>query len=104
MSLNNLTPREIADLLEKNAIVLVDVREPDEFASGHIKGAHLMPLSAFNVQSLPESGGRPIVFQCRSGGRSAKAVALCQRAGLSIDSHMQGGILCWVAAGLPLER
>jgi rhodanese-related sulfurtransferase len=104
MSLKNLTPHEIADLLKRDMIVLIDVREPDEYAAGHIKGAHLVPLSAFNPHSLPRNGGRSIVLHCRSGGRSAKAVALCQRAGVSVDSHMQGGILGWQAAGLPVER
>lgn len=104
MSLKNLSPREVADLLQQDAIVLVDVREPDEYASGHIKGAHLVSLSAFNVQSLPKVTQQSIVLYCRSGARSAKAVSLCQRAGLTIDSHMQGGILAWAAAGLPVER
>ncbi len=104
MSLKNLTPHEIADLLKQDTIVLVDVREPNEYAAAHIKGAHLVPLSAFNPHSLPKSEGRSIVLHCRSGGRSAKAVALCQRAGLSVECHMQGGILGWVAAGLPVER
>ncbi len=104
MSLKNLSPREVADLLNQNAIVLVDVRERNEYAAGHIKGAHLVPLSAFNMQSLPSTDGRPMVLYCRSGGRSAKAVSLCQRAGLTIDSHLRGGILAWATAGLPIER
>ncbi len=104
MSLKNLDPSTVADLLKRNAIVLVDVREPGEFASAHIKGAHLRPLSGFDPHSLPEAAGRAIVLHCAVGGRSAKAVAACQRAGLAVDSHMQGGIRAWIAAGLPIER
>lgn len=102
--IKNLAPQDVARLLEQDAIVLVDVREADEFAAGHIKGARLVPLSSFDPHSLPENGGRAIVFHCGVGGRSAKAVAACQAAGLAIDSHMKGGIQAWIAAGLPVER
>lgn len=104
MTLKNLEPSEVADLLAKDAIVLIDVREPNEYAAAHIKGAKLVPLSTFDPHSLPEAGEKPIVFHCGIGGRSAKAVAACQAAGLSIDSHMRGGIQAWIAAGLPVER
>ena len=104
MTIKNLDADEVARLLKQDAILLIDVREADEYAAGHIVGAQLVPLSAFDPHSLPASGGRAIVLHCRSGGRSAKAVALCQKAGLSVDSHLKGGILAWVAAGLPVER
>lgn len=104
MNLKNLDPSAVADLLKHDAIVLVDVREPGEFAAGHIKGAHSRPLSRFDPHLLPEAAGRSIVLHCAVGGRSAQAVAVCQRAGLPIDSHMKGGIRAWMAAGLPVER
>lgn len=104
MSLKNLEPDEIAELLKGDRIILIDVREPGEYAAGHIKGAKLVPLSSFDPHSLPSDPERPIVFHCGIGGRSAKAVAACQAAGLTIDSHMRGGIQAWAAAGLPVER
>jgi rhodanese-related sulfurtransferase len=102
--IKNLDPKDVARLLKQDAIVLVDVREPNEYAAQRIAGAKLVPLSSFDPHSLPESGGRAIVFHCGVGGRSAKAVAACQAAGLAIDSHMKGGIQAWMAAGLPVER
>ena len=102
--IKNLDPQEVARLLKQDAIVLVDVRESDEYAAQHIPGAHLVPLSSFDPSSLPESGGRTIVLHCQAGGRSAKALALCQGAGVAVDSHLKGGILAWMAAGLPVER
>ena len=104
MTLTNLEPVEVADLLAKNEILLIDVREPTEYAAAHIAGATLVPLSRFDPHSLPDAGGRRIVFHCGIGGRSAKAVAACQSAGIAIDSHMRGGIQAWVAAGLPVEK
>ncbi len=103
MVLKHLSPQEVADLLAQDAIVLIDVRESVEYAAAHIKGAKLVPLSTFDPQALPNSGGKPIVFHCGIGARSAKAVAVCQAAGLTLDSHLQGGIQAWVAAGLPIE-
>jgi len=103
MTIKNLSPQEVAALLAQDAIVLIDVREAGEFASAHIKGARLMPLSSFDPQALPDTGGKPVVFHCGIGGRSAKAVAACQAAGLAHDSHLQGGIQAWAAAGLPIE-
>ena len=100
----NLEPAEVARLLAEDAIVLIDVREPNEYAQVHIPGAVLVPLSQFDPHTLPDAGGKRIVFHCGIGGRSAKAVAACERAGVSIDSHMRGGIQAWIAAGLPVER
>ena len=104
MRLNQLEPAEVADLLNRNVILLIDVREPAEYAAAHINGATSMPLSQFDPQALPDAGAKRIVFHCGIGGRSAKAVAACQAAGLPIDSHLKGGIQAWIAAGLPVER
>jgi rhodanese-related sulfurtransferase len=104
MTLKNLEPAEVADLLGKNEIVLIDVREPAEYASAHIKGAVLVPLSQFDPHALPGAGQKRIVLHCGVGGRSARAVAACQAAGIAVDSHMRGGIQAWMAAGLPVER
>jgi rhodanese-related sulfurtransferase len=104
MTVKNLDATEVALLLKQNAILLVDVREPDEFTAEHIPGALSFPLSAFDTQSLPGDAGRTIVFQCGSGIRSARAVAACRQAGLAHECHLKGGIAAWKAAGLPVER
>lgn len=104
MSLVNLEPAEVSELLKQKQIVLFDVREPHEYAAAHIKGATLLPLSRFDPRALPEADGKRIVLHCGVGGRSARAVAACQAAGLAVDSHMRGGIQAWIAAGFPVER
>ena len=98
MTIKNLTAAEVARDLKADAILLIDVREPGEYASERIHGAL---LSTFDPRSLPECGTREIVFQCGSGIRSASAVAACQRAGLPHASHLKGGIQAWKAARLP---
>lgn len=101
MMIQNLTPAEVSAKLHEGSIVLIDVREAFEFAAERIHGALLFPLSTFDPAALPEAGKRPLVFQCGSGVRSAKAVAQCRAAGLPHHAHMAGGIQAWKAAGLP---
>ena len=101
MTMQNLSPADVAKRLERTEIVLIDVREPQEYAAERIHGALLFPMSTFDPSQLPDDGKKPIVFQCGSGMRSAKAVAACAAAGLPHDAHLAGGIQAWKAAGLP---
>jgi rhodanese-related sulfurtransferase len=98
-ALHELTPAEVQEKLHRGEIHLVDVREPAEHAAERIAGAVLHPLSKFEPKSLP--AGRPVVLHCGVGARSAKAVGLCQAAGVKVDTHLQGGLKAWKAAGLP---
>lgn len=104
MTLQNLDAQTVARWLSEKAIVLVDVREPGEYAAERIPGALLFPMSSFDPAALPDTGARKVVFHCGSGMRSAKAVAACEEAGVAINSHLQGGIQAWKAAGLPVLR
>lgn len=98
----NLSPGDVQSLLESESITLIDVREPHEYASERIHGALLHPLSTFDVASLPAVlQDKPLVFLCRAGMRSARAVAACAAAGLPHNQHLQGGMEAWKSAGLP---
>lgn len=97
--LHNLNAEEVRKGLADRSIVLIDVREPMEFAAERIHGALLFPLSTFDPMALPEAGQRKIVFQCGSGKRSANAVAQCAAAGLPHNAHLDGGIAAWKQAG-----
>lgn len=101
-SLKTLSPQDVAHEMAAGSIILIDVREPQEYAAERIPGALLLPLSTFDPAHLPAPGtGRPIVFHCGSGKRSAMAVELCLARGLAHHTHMGGGIQGWKAAGLP---
>lgn len=89
--------------LDEGRILLVDVREPHEFAAGHIPGAVLHPLSTFDPAALPPAEGRRIVFSCRTGVRSVRAIELAQAAGLPVNEHYKGGFKDWAEAGEPVE-
>lgn len=96
------TPQEVAELLARDQVDLIDVREPDEYEAGRIAGARLIPLARLPEEVAELDRERPIVFYCRSGSRSAMATDAFRGAGF--DAHnMAGGLLDWEASGLPLE-
>ena len=102
MTLVDLDIDDVKEGLASGAIVLVDVREPHEFAAGHIPGSVSHPLSAFDPEELRALKGR-IVFSCAAGVRSARAVALAQEAGLDAREHYRGGFKEWEIMGEPVE-
>jgi rhodanese-related sulfurtransferase len=94
----NLIPAELCGMLREPEVVLVDVREPAEYAAEHIAGAVLHPLSTFDPARLP--AGR-LVFQCGSGKRSLIALQRALAAGVQDAAHLAGGLLAWKQAGMP---
>jgi rhodanese-related sulfurtransferase len=96
--IEDLSPDEVAARVKAGA-VLVDVREPAEFAAERIEGAQLFPLSSFDPMALPKDAD--VIFQCGTGKRSAMALMRAQQAGLRHTAHLAGGIQAWRAAGLP---
>ncbi len=92
-------PQDVQALLGEGSILLIDVREPIEYAMERIPGALLFPLSTFAVDQLP-AGELAIVFHCAVGGRSLTAARLRRATGHSA-AHMAGGIAAWKALGLP---
>jgi len=100
--IETLPPGDVARLLKTGQLLLIDVREPAEYAAERIPGALLYPLSTFDVAALPTDGSRRVVFHCGSGKRSLAAAEKRVAAGQSPAAHMGGGIAAWKAAGLPL--
>lgn len=96
------TPRDIHDAMARGEIILIDVREPNEYAVERIHGALLYPLSTFDPAGLPDELGKQVVLQCGSGKRSEMALSKAVAAGVKVRSHMGGGIMAWKAAGLPV--
>ena len=100
--IDTLEPAEVARLLKGGKLLLIDVREPSEYASERIQGALLYPLSTFDALTLPPDGSRRVVFHCGSGKRSLTAAEKRVAAGQPRAAHMGGGIAAWKAAGLPV--
>lgn len=94
--------QRLAALLDQKQAILVDVREADEFAAGHVADAHSMPLSRFRASALPVDGDKAIILMCAAGRRSAMALEKAAAARPDIDTHLAGGLTAWRAAGLPV--
>jgi len=98
-----VTREQVKAGLADGSITLIDVREPNEFAAGHIPGSANMPLSRFDPSQLPRDGKR-IVFSCRSGNRTLQAIEMSRLFGRKdACAHYAGSMIDWVGAGEPVE-
>lgn len=95
---STITPAELRELLDSGQqLALIDVREPGEWAINRIEGAQLVPQSMINtgegLAKLPQD--RMSVLYCKTGVRSAQALATLKKAGFANAVHLQGGIVAW---------
>lgn len=86
--------------------LLIDTREPAEWAAGHIAGAQAVPRGILEgkIEQLAPDPEQPIVLYCASGGRSALAADSLQRMGYRNVLSLAGGFSAWQEAGCPVER
>jgi rhodanese-related sulfurtransferase len=91
----------IVEKIRAGAVVLIDVREPREFAFERIHGSLLHPLSTFEPRAIPNARDQVIVFHCGSGKRSRKALDAFKAATGRAATHMVGGLGQWKAARFP---
>jgi molybdopterin/thiamine biosynthesis adenylyltransferase/rhodanese-related sulfurtransferase len=95
---STISAQELKTMLEGDDIFLVDVREPNEYEIVSIPGATLIPkgefLSGAALERLPQD--KKVVLHCKSGARSAEALAIVKDAGFSDAVHLGGGVLAWV--------
>jgi rhodanese-related sulfurtransferase len=83
--------------------LIVDVREPEEFASQRIEGSVLIPMSQFVARHEELPRDRPLVMQCHSGSRSASATMYLVQRGWIDVRNLDGGIAAWMRDGLPVR-
>ena len=94
---------------QEKGVIVLDVRSPEEFNGGHVPGAMTIPISGkgaedfdARVKELPKD--KPILVYCRSGVRSAKAVAKMQTLGFEHLADFSGGWIAWKEADKPVEQ
>ena len=95
---DNLDPSTLKSRLADTSIVLVDVREPHEWAEGHLEGARHLPLGSL-AQALDTLD--PLantVLYCKRGGRSHQALMFLRQRGFTRLAHLDGGIMAWIDA------
>lgn len=99
---HSISAHDLAEQLGSKRIAVIDVREPMEYATGHIAGSMNVPLSRLHQADLPKG---PLVLVCQSGNRSAKGVqTLLQQGHPHPITDLQGGIPTWQQAGLPVRK
>ncbi|BCJ88277.1 rhodanese-like domain-containing protein [Effusibacillus dendaii] len=94
--LENLTPRELEQLLESpKGSQFIDVREKHEFTGGHIKGFKNIPLSEFSKRVQEMDRNSRVVLTCQSGMRSRRAASILKKNGFQSISHLKSGVSGW---------
>ena len=101
---HSLSPQQLqTQLISGTPPLLLDVREYPEFAGGRLPGARLLPLAELERRAGELPRDREIVCVCRSGRRSAEAVAKLSQLGFDQVSDLGGGVMAWEKAGLSME-
>jgi len=106
-SKNTLPPAEFEKAIQVKGIQLVDVRRPEEFREGHIKGATLanwQDQEAFKAQAAKLDKTKPVYVYCLAGVRSSKAASWLTEQGFTKVVNLEGGIEAWKNAGKPVEH
>ncbi len=101
--LHKLSPQQVRERIDTGGAVLIDIRETDEFARSHVKGAQSHPLSTWEKAHLTVDPDADVIFTCRSGMRTAGA---CDRLAARVNGNafvLDGGLDAWAKAGLPVE-
>jgi rhodanese-related sulfurtransferase len=93
-----------AQALEEQTAQVVDVREPDEWADGHIAGAIHIPLGELGNRVGELDPERPVITLCHAGVRSLYAADALIKSGFADVASLAGGMVAWEEAGYPVER
>jgi rhodanese-related sulfurtransferase len=105
--LKEINSYDLAEEIKSNKILLLDVRESNEFQEEHIEGALNYPLSNFDPESVralcQNNPHKTLVLQCAAGVRSAKAATKLHEAGWGDLLHLKGGLNSWKQSGLSLD-
>ena len=102
----SLTAQGAVQLINRERAVVVDVREPDEFAAGHVTGAKNVPLDQLEAKlaGTVKNKSLPLLLVCASGARAQRAVATAKKLGYEQAQVISGGLKSWKDANLPVEK
>lgn len=99
----DLPPHDAARRIADGSAFLLDVREPDEFALAHVAEAVLIPLGEITARVAEIPDDRDVIVMCRSGRRSGEAQRSLMERGYRRIANLDGGIIAWEKAGLPIR-
>ena len=99
----DVTVKQAKSLIESNLpLIILDVRRQDEYDSGHIAGAILIPVDELGNRLAELSTSEELLIYCRTGNRSSNAVNILKSNGFTKIYHMKDGITAWTQAGYPI--
>jgi len=102
-----MKPKEFSEKCYAENTILLDVRTPEEYEQGHLKGATLIDYleeKSFNEEIAKLDKNKTVYVYCRSGGRSGNAQEIMLKQGFKNVVNMDGGIDEWKKQGLPIEK
>jgi len=102
----SVSPAEATQLINRQDALVIDVREPAEFAAGHLLGAKNLPLARLAAPGadVAKRKDRPVIVYCDGSDRAGKAASALKKLGFARVLNLSGGIKAWQDAGLPVEK
>jgi phage shock protein E len=94
----------VAQIKERDDVVVIDVREPFEYEAGHIPGVTLIPMGEVPQRLSEIPTDKTVIVTCRTGNRSAEVTDYLRQQGFDNVHNMSGGIVDWQAAGYEIEQ
>jgi rhodanese-related sulfurtransferase len=103
---NSIGTLEATRLMNQGMSLVLDVRDTEDFAAGHLPRARHIPLKDLGtrVDEIAKYKAKPVILTCKTGARSASAVRLLKQAGFASVYMLKGGLVAWEQASLPVER
>ncbi|MBC7785931.1 MAG: rhodanese-like domain-containing protein [Methylophilaceae bacterium] len=102
----NLTPNEAVLMMNRNQVLILDVRDEAEFAAGHISNAKHIPVAELGnrIKEIQKYKDKPVIVNCQGGVRSSKACNILRKLEFTQLNNLQGGLNAWTQAKLPLVK
>ena len=103
---NSIGTLEATRLMNQGMSLVLDVRDTEEFAAGHLPRARHIPLRELSkrVDEIAKYKAKPVILTCKGGTRSASAARLLKQSGFASVYLLKGGLVAWEQASLPVER
>jgi rhodanese-related sulfurtransferase len=102
----NISPTEAVVLMNRAKPLVLDVRNADEFASGHIQGAKNIPIAELStrIKEIEKFKDKPVLVHCQKGPRAKAACAILREAHFAQIHNLEGGLVNWIEAKMPVVK
>ena len=103
---SSVSPTESTQMINRDDALIIDVRESNEYSTGHIINSVHIPLSGLKsrLKELEKHKTQKVILACRSGHRSSQACATLKKEGFDQVFNLRGGVMAWESANLPLIK